>query len=196
MLGVLRAKFGEDVVEGELQVGGGGDEKRFWCVGCASGGDGGEQERDEEQTHNHDFNESRDCDRIAVRMKETSFRTAAMGGIVALIGCSFFAIANPPTEKEKIEGLIRVVEGLKGAKFIRNGSEYDSGSAAKFLRRKWGTQAKEIVTARDFIEKAASNSSTSGKPYLIRLKEGKTVKFGEYLMGELKRLETDPAVGS
>jgi hypothetical protein len=129
-------------------------------------------------------------------MKASSFRTAAAGAIVALIGCSFSAIAKPLTEKEKIEGLIRIVEGLKYAKFIRNGSEYDSGSAAKFLRRKWETQVKEIVTARDFIEKAASNSSTSGKPYLIRLKEGKTVKFGEYLMGELKRLETDPAVGS
>jgi hypothetical protein len=129
-------------------------------------------------------------------MRPSSFRTAAAGAIVALIGCSYSAIAKPPTEQEKIERLIRIVEGLKDAKFIRNGSEYDSGSAAKFLRRKWEAQAKEIVTARDFVEKAASNSSTSGKPYLIRQKEGKTVKCGEYLMGELKRLEADPAAGS
>jgi len=123
-------------------------------------------------------------------MKARSFRSAAVVPLFALIAGGLSAIANPPSEKEKIENLIRTVEGLKDAKFIRNGSEYDSSSAAKFLRRKWEANSKEIVTARDFIEKAASISSTSGKPYTIRLKDGKVVKCGDFLISELKRLET------
>jgi hypothetical protein len=109
--------------------------------------------------------------------------------LLALAVCNLAVLASPPSEKEKIESLIRTVEGLKDARFIRNGSEYDSSSAAKFLRRKWESQAKEIATARDFIDKAASNSSASGKPYMIKFKEGKVVKCGDYLAGELKRIE-------
>ena len=37
-----------------------------------------------------------------------------------------------------------------------------------------------------FIAKAASVSSTSGKPYLIRFKDGREVKCGDYLKERLK----------
>jgi len=129
-------------------------------------------------------------------MKACSLRLAMNGAVLALMALAIPAVANPPSEKEKIECLIHAVEGLKGAKFIRNGSEYDSAAAAKFLRRKWEAHAKSIVTARDFIDKAASSSSTSGQPYLIQFKDGKPVKCGEYLSEELKRLESQPAAGS
>jgi hypothetical protein len=122
-------------------------------------------------------------------MKAPFFCPAAARIILALLIWNLTTLANPPAEKEKIESLIRAVEGLKDARFIRNGSEYDSSSAAKFLKRKWESQTKEIATARDFIDKAASSSSTSGKPYLIKFKDGKTIKCGDYLTGELKRIE-------
>jgi hypothetical protein len=96
---------------------------------------------------------------------------------------------KPATEKQKIEALIKHVEGLKDAKFIRNGSEYDAKSAARFLRGKWESNESKIKTAKDFIEKAASVSSTTGKAYEIRLKDGKKMKSGEYLLAELKKLE-------
>lgn len=91
-------------------------------------------------------------------------------------------------EKAKIEGLISHVENLKDAKFIRNGSSYDAQSAAKFLRGKWQANEKAIQTADDFIEKAASFSSTTGKPYLIQFGDGREVKCGEYLKEALKKL--------
>lgn len=93
------------------------------------------------------------------------------------------------TEKEKIEALLKHVGELKEAKFVRNGTEYDAATAAKFLRGKWDANADEIKTAVDFIERAASESSTSGKPYLIRMKDGKEIKSGEYLRVELKKIE-------
>lgn len=95
----------------------------------------------------------------------------------------------PATEQQKIESLIQHVATLPDAKFVRNNKEYDAATAAKFLRGKWDAHAAEIKTARDFIDKAASVSSTTGKPYLIRFKDGKDVKSSEYLRAELKKLE-------
>ena len=94
------------------------------------------------------------------------------------------------SEKAKIEALITRLGGLTDATFIRNGSDYDSLTAAKFLRGKWQAHEKEIKTASDFIAKAATRSSTSGKPYLIRLKGAAAVPCADYLTAQLKELET------
>ena len=110
---------------------------------------------------------------------------AALGIVVLLGGLNSDAAQ---TEPEKIEALIRHVETLADAKFIRNGVEYDAKTAGQFLRGKWKAQEASITTAQDFIEKIASQSSTTGKPYLIKLKDGREVKSGEYLTGELKKL--------
>ena len=92
-------------------------------------------------------------------------------------------------EKAKIESLIGHLENLKDATFVRNGSDYDAKSAAKFLRGKWQSNDKEIKTAADFIAKAATVSSTTGKPYLIRFKDGTQAKCGDYLNARLKELK-------
>ena len=96
----------------------------------------------------------------------------------------------PSADTTQIEALISSIEGLKDASFVRNGSDYDAKTAAKFLRGKWNSHKKEIVTASDFIEKAASMSSTSGKPYLIRFKDGKEVKCGDFLKEQLEKLKS------
>lgn len=98
--------------------------------------------------------------------------------------------ADPPlTEKQKIDALIKHVEGLKDATFIRNNRDYNAKTAARFLRGKWDANEKHIKTATDFIEKAASVSSTTGKPYVIRFTDGREVKCAEYLKTELKKLD-------
>ncbi len=95
----------------------------------------------------------------------------------------------PAAERQKIESLIRQVGDLKDAKFIRNGSTYEVSSAVRLLRGKWDANAAEVKTARDFIDKVASASGTSGKPYLIRFKDGREIKSREYLLAELQKLE-------
>jgi hypothetical protein len=92
-------------------------------------------------------------------------------------------------ERRKIESLIKTVESLKDATFVRNGREYDAATAARFLRGKWKAHESSISSAKDFIQKAASVSSTSGLPYMIRFKGGKEMKSGEYLLAALKKLE-------
>lgn len=115
----------------------------------------------------------------------------ARGCLKALLFLALFWLvpfqARAADEKARIEALIQLVENLKDAKFVRNGSEYDSKNAAKFLRGKWEAKAKEIKTAEDFIEKAASVSGTTGKPYLIRFVGGREVKCGEYLKEQLNK---------
>lgn len=95
--------------------------------------------------------------------------------------------ARAADEKSRIEGLIGHIENLKEAKFIRNGRSYDSINAAKFLRGKWEAKSKEIKTAEDFIDKAASVSGTTGKPYLIKFSDGREMKCGGYLKEQLKK---------
>ena len=99
------------------------------------------------------------------------------------------AASAPAHEKEKIAALIKQVSDLKKAKFVRNGSTYSADSAATFLRRKWRAHDSKVKTARDFIDKVASQSGTSGKPYLIRYEDGKEIHSRDFLLAELQRLE-------
>jgi hypothetical protein len=98
-----------------------------------------------------------------------------------------FLRAQDNIEKKKIEFLLSSVENLKGAKFIRNGSEYDDGkAAAAHLRMKLQNAGNRVQTADDFIRLCASRSYITGKPYMIRLSNGKTIKSEEYFREKLK----------
>jgi hypothetical protein len=94
----------------------------------------------------------------------------------------------PPLEEKQIEALITTIERMTDAAFIRNGRPYGAAAAAEFLRRKWRHQEADIRTAEDFIEKAASFSSTTGQPYLIRLSNGRETSCSTFLRTELSRL--------
>jgi len=96
-------------------------------------------------------------------------------------------------ERQKIEALIKYVGDLKDTKFIRNGWSYDVSTAVRFLRGKWEANEPSVKTARDFIDKVASFSGTSGKPYLIRLKDGKEIPSREFFVTELRKIEASPS---
>ncbi len=97
------------------------------------------------------------------------------------------AQSAPEPEKQKIEALIKRVSELQDAKFVRNGAEHDVTAAVRFLRGKWRANDKEVKTARDFVDKVASSSGTSGKPYLIRFKDGREIPSRDFLLAELKK---------
>jgi hypothetical protein len=96
------------------------------------------------------------------------------------------------SEAQKIEALISSVGGLKGAVFIRNGSEYDAAQAAEHLHRKLDYAGKRIHTAQQFIDKLATGSSMTGKPYKIRFADGRTVESAVYFREQLRKLEAAP----
>jgi hypothetical protein len=94
----------------------------------------------------------------------------------------------PIIEQQKIEALIEQIGSLKDAKFVRNGSAYGPSTAVRFLRGKWNHNLAEVKSARDFIDKVASVSGTSGKPYRIRFNDGKEIESREFLLAALKKL--------
>ncbi len=110
--------------------------------------------------------------------------------VLVVIPSILQAQSLPAAEKQKIEALIKHLGDLKDAKFVRNGSTYAPATAVRFLRGKWDANKPLVKSARDFIDKVASLSGTSGKPYLIRFNDGKEVKSGEFLLAELKKIES------
>ena len=94
------------------------------------------------------------------------------------------------SEAAKIQALIGSIEQLKGAVFIRNGSEYDGVKAAAHLRRKLDYAGSKVKTAEQFIDYLATGSSMSGKPYRIRFADGHSVDSAVYFREQLRRLES------
>jgi hypothetical protein len=115
--------------------------------------------------------------------------------LILLLGAPLLVHAQglPAAEKQKIETLINQINGLKDAQFIRNGAGYSAEKAATFLRRKWQANDSAVKTARDFIAKVASYSGTSGKPYVIRFKDGREINSQDYLLGALIKIENPRA---
>ena len=77
-----------------------------------------------------------------------------------------------------------------GCEFQRNGTWYSATDAAAHLENKnqYLVKHSQIGSAEDFIEKAGSKSSMSGKPYLVRCQLHQTVPSAMWLRAELDRL--------
>jgi hypothetical protein len=118
-------------------------------------------------------------------MEVESMKNIMVTAFVILAVFSGTVNAQNNIEKRKIEFLISSIENLKGAKFIRNGTEHTGKEAAEHLRMKL-QNALAVQTADDFIRLCASKSSITGKPYMIRLSNGKTIKSEEYFREKLK----------
>jgi hypothetical protein len=87
--------------------------------------------------------------------------------------------------REIIEMLIAEIESAE-VTFIRNGSEHAPDEAAAHLRRKLSFAGDRIQTPEQFIEHLASYSSSSGKPYLIKLTDGRQIEAKGWLYDLLK----------
>lgn len=69
-------------------------------------------------------------------------------------------------EHARIEALLASIAKQSDVTFIRNGREHSAAEAADHLRSKWGGAR---VTAEQFIERYGTKSSTSGRPYRVRV---------------------------
>jgi hypothetical protein len=80
--------------------------------------------------------------------------------------------------------LISYVSG-SGLIFIRNAGKYTSVEAAEHMNNKYQHFRQDIKTAEGFIERCASKSLLSGKPYLVINAQGEQVRTSEWLLAEL-----------
>ena len=95
------------------------------------------------------------------------------------------------TESQKIEHLITSMRSLKGASFIRNGSDHTPQEAADHLEAKWKKHSDKIKSAEEFIKHLATKSSSSGEVYKIRFADGKIIPTSEVLWKELEQFEAE-----
>lgn len=122
-------------------------------------------------------------------MKFGSFRVAGVCLGLMLAGTAWPA-ATPVVQAE-IAYLLTFV-GQSGCAFNRNGSWYDSKRAREHLRTKYEAllAAHRVDMAEDFIAKAGTQSSLSGRAYLVRCGEGPLTPCGQWLTEELLRFRS------
>jgi len=118
--------------------------------------------------------------------------------LVWTLGLALLPVARaapPAIAQTEIRYLLGFIEG-SGCEFYRNGSWYDSKQAQAHLRYKYEMLEAEdrIHTAEDFIEKAATQSSLSGRPYQVRCRGGEAVTSNQWLREVLARYRAHTAL--
>jgi len=119
-------------------------------------------------------------------MKIRSLKVMALGLVIAPV-----AFAAPPViVQQEINHLIRYI-GDSGCAFKRNGTWNNSKTAESHVRGKYDFLVKlgQIDTTRDFIDKAATESSMSGQPYEIRCGGDLPMPSNLWLSNELARYQ-------
>lgn len=124
-----------------------------------------------------------------------SFCLICVSGLLSAESSADEATYRWQQELSKIEFLLAAVEQNPHG-FIRNGTQYDGAEAAAHLRMKlkraqnwWFAPPKEKWSVELFIDKVASGSSISGKPYLVKDAQGQVHPSGEWLRQRLAEYE-------
>ena len=113
-----------------------------------------------------------------------------------LVGLSLPAFSAEPATvaKREIQHLMSYLAS-SGCQFNRNGSWYESSKAVAHLNRKYEYLSKRnlATTAEAFIANAASTSSVSGRPYLVRCEGRPDVESSSWFLTELKKFRVESA---
>ena len=120
----------------------------------------------------------------------------------AIIGLLLLGLMLPasaaPSAKAKAE-IAQLMDALSesGCRFQRNGSWHDATEARAHLQRKYDYLLKKgkVDSAEQFIERAASASSMSGRAYRVQC-NGKEQDAAIWFDGQLKRLRSSGAGAS
>jgi len=114
-------------------------------------------------------------------------------GILLAMFLAATAQAQPAPETQA--EVARLLDYLQhsGCRFQRNGSWHDPTEARAHLERKYRYLLDKGMVDRteDFIARAATESSISGRPYLVRCGDGEPVPSAQWLGAELRRLRSE-----
>jgi hypothetical protein len=107
-----------------------------------------------------------------------------------LLPRSATAVAATPSAETRSEvmHLLAFVQ-QSTCEFNRNDTWHSGLEARQHLEMKYDSLVirGSISKAEDFVDKAASNSSLSGRDYQIRCRNGKTISSSQWLSAELRR---------
>ncbi len=103
------------------------------------------------------------------------------------------APAAPPAGavRAEIDALLGALAS-SGCRFQRNGDWHTAAEARDHLRQKLSAiEARgTLASTEQFIDKAASGSSLSGKPYLVRCGDAAEVTSAQWLTARLRALRS------
>ena len=94
------------------------------------------------------------------------------------------ALAAADATEVEVEYLVSTI-GASDCTFIRNGKRHSAKDAEDHLRMKYRRGKRYAPTAEKFIERLASASSMSKKPYYIECEGQEAVLSGDWLMARL-----------
>jgi hypothetical protein len=117
---------------------------------------------------------------LSVRLRKIGSALA-----IALLLSSMPIAAQASEIPVEIDYLLSTV-GSSDCAFIRNGSRHDAENAEAHLRMKYKRGKRWAPTTEKFIERLASKSSFSKKPYFIQCGEQEQVPSGDWLTQRLQ----------
>lgn len=116
--------------------------------------------------------------------------------LCAISLASQLALAAPSPEAKKEIAQLMDALSHSGCQFQRNGSWYGATEARAHLQRKYDYLLKKdkVDTSEQFIDRAASQSSMSGRAYRVKC-QGKEQDASVWFRGQLQKLRhtTAPA---
>jgi hypothetical protein len=114
-----------------------------------------------------------------------------------LVPACAFAAEPSPVAKQEIDHLITYLKS-SGCQFNRNGSWYSPDKAVEHVNQKYQYLLKRdlVASAEDFIARAASESSFSSKPYMVKCGASAPQPSGPWLKAELEKYRRGGAEAS
>lgn len=121
-------------------------------------------------------------------------KTPTRWAAIAVLGWFFLvtAAAGANEAETEINRLIDAV-AVSDCQFIRNGKTYDAHKAAEHLRLKYRRGRRYADTAEHFIERLASKSSMSRKPYFMECADQPRIETGAWLTHALAMIRQQEA---
>jgi hypothetical protein len=113
--------------------------------------------------------------------------------MLLLVVLPAFAEPTATPVRAEIDALLARLQA-PGCEFNRNGKWYEGADAQAHLLRKleYIEDRTTVRSAEQFIDLAASTSSRSGKPYLVRCAGGEPVESRAWLREQLELLRRKP----
>jgi hypothetical protein len=108
--------------------------------------------------------------------------------LAVMLASTAWSAGPDDAARAEIAHLLRHLE-TSGCQFQRNGSWFQPARAAAHLNQKYEYLLKKglVTSAETFIERAATQSSASGKPYSVRCGNAAAVPSAIWLQEELGR---------
>lgn len=121
----------------------------------------------------------------------TSLRIIIMLALVLI--CSMVqAMDNKDAMEKEIQHLFDHLKNSQ-CEFNRNGKWYNTEDAIKHINKKYQYLIKKglVNSTEQFIDRAASKSSMSGKPYLVKCDASEPIKSSIWFTNELTRFRNE-----